>query len=113
MGSCERRHARKMMFTGSAPCNGPCLASIPRLYGPDGARVPMERSMYRHHHWADDEAERKAAERQTASLAAIVIVLFLLAGGLFLVQRLRVAAAIEDCLMAGRRNCDALVVGRH
>jgi hypothetical protein len=76
-------------------------------------RFPMERSMYRHHHWADDEAERKAAERQTASLASIVIVLFLLAGGLFLVQHLRVVAAIEDCLMSGRRNCDALVVGRH
>ena len=67
--------------------------------------------MYRHHQWLDDEAEHKASERQTASLAAIVVILLLLLGGLFLVQRLREAAVIEDCLMSGRRNCDALVIG--
>lgn len=68
--------------------------------------------MYRHRHWLDDGAEQEAAHRQTASLAAMVIVLVLLVGGLFLVQQLRTAARVQDCLMAGRANCDALVTQR-
>jgi hypothetical protein len=41
------------------------------------------------------------------------VVLLLLVGGLFLVQQLRAASMVEDCLLAGRRNCDVLVTGRH
>jgi hypothetical protein len=37
----------------------------------------------------------------------------LLVVGLFLVQQLRASVAIEDCLMAGRHNCDTLVSGAH
>jgi hypothetical protein len=37
----------------------------------------------------------------------------LLIGGLFLVQRLRLETLIEDCLMAGRQNCDILVSAQH
>jgi hypothetical protein len=51
----------------------------------------------------------KTAQRQTASLAGIVIILVLLIGGLFLVRQLRTETLIEDCLMAGRQNCDTLV----
>lgn len=51
---------------------------------------------------------REEADRQTASLAAVVVILMLLAAGLFLVHTLRHSAAVEDCLMAGRRNCDAV-----
>jgi hypothetical protein len=29
------------------------------------------------------------------------------------VQHLRASAVIEDCLMAGRSNCDALMTGAH
>jgi hypothetical protein len=54
----------------------------------------------------DDEA---AADRQTASLAGVAITLVLLIVGLFLVRELHAKAAIEDCLMAGRSNCDWLV----
>jgi hypothetical protein len=39
----------------------------------------------------------------------VVIILVLLVGGLFLVHQLRRSSMIEDCLMAGRRNCDALL----
>ena len=67
--------------------------------------------MYRHHHWPDPEAEDRAAERQTGGLVGIVVVLLLLIGGLFLVQQLRAASMLEDCLMSGRRNCDAMVSG--
>ena len=76
-------------------------------------KIQWEGCLYRHHHWLEDRPDHKAARRQTASLAGIVIILLLLVGGLFLVQHLRKTAMIEDCLMAGRRNCDALVTGQH
>ena len=69
--------------------------------------------MYRHHHWLDDDAEGKIAQRQTEGLVGIVVVLLLLVGGLFLVQQLRSAAMLQDCLMSGRRNCDVVVIGSH
>lgn len=69
--------------------------------------------MYRHHQWQDDASADGGADRQTASLAAMVIILLLLVGGLFLVHELRTSTLIEDCLLAGRRNCDSLVTGRH
>jgi len=51
----------------------------------------------------------KDAERQTSSLAALAFAVALLVAGLFLVQTLRRGAMVEDCLMAGRINCDRLV----
>lgn len=69
--------------------------------------------MYRHHHWLDEDAEDKIAQRQTEGLVGIVVVLLLLVGGLFLVQQLRSAATLQDCLMSGRRNCDVVVTGAH
>jgi hypothetical protein len=69
--------------------------------------------LYRHHHWQEEGPNQQAAERQTASLAAVVVILVLLIGGLFLVQQLRTAARIEDCLLAGRTNCDTLVASQH
>jgi hypothetical protein len=65
--------------------------------------------LYRHHHWLGNESDHKTADRQTASLVGMVIILFLLIGGLFLVHQLRRSSMIEDCLMAGRRDCDALL----
>jgi hypothetical protein len=65
--------------------------------------------MYRHRPWQDESDDLEAENRQTASLAGVVIILVLLIVGLFLVQELRVKAAIEDCLMSGRRNCDMFV----
>ncbi len=67
----------------------------------------MERSVIRQHHWM--EKDGGAADRQTASLAAVAVVLLLLIGGLFLVHQLRSASMVEECLMAGRRDCDRLV----
>jgi flagellar biogenesis protein FliO len=51
------------------------------------------------------DPEHEAA-RQTRSLAALAFVLALVVAGLFLVQTLRRNAQIEDCLLAGRRDCD-------
>lgn len=60
--------------------------------------------------WSDEKDE-EAANRQTASLAGIAITLLLLVVGLFLVRELHAKVVIEDCLMAGRPNCDRLVQG--
>jgi hypothetical protein len=58
--------------------------------------------------WVEDP-DAADANRQTASLAGVAITLLLLVVGLYLVRTLHAESAIEDCLMAGRRNCDMLV----
>ena len=60
----------------------------------------------------DPARDREDADRRTAGLAAIVVVLLLLIGGLLLTQTLRKKSQLEDCLMAGRRDCDRLLDGR-
>ena len=67
--------------------------------------------MSRQHQAYDEAVEQEAADRQTASLAGVAITLLLLVLGLFLVRELHAKVAIEDCLLAGHRNCDALVAG--
>jgi hypothetical protein len=62
----------------------------------------------RHDSWQHPTDPHEEAARQTASLAAIAVILLLLAAGLFLVHTLRHSSLVEDCLMAGRRNCDAV-----
>jgi len=59
----------------------------------------------------DPFRDREDADRRTAGLAAIVVVLLLLIGGLLLTRTLHRKSQIEDCLMAGRRDCDQLVNG--
>ncbi len=65
--------------------------------------------MQRERSWIDESDEAADADRQTASLAGVAITLLLLVIGLFLVRTLHTESAIEDCLMAGRLNCDLLV----
>jgi hypothetical protein len=55
------------------------------------------------------EDETTAANRQTASLAGLAVVLLLVVLSLELVHVLSASAAIEDCLLAGRRDCDAMM----
>jgi hypothetical protein len=59
----------------------------------------------------DPARDREESDRRTAGLAAIVVVLLLLIGGLLLTQTLHKKSVLEDCLMAGRRDCDQLVNG--
>jgi hypothetical protein len=68
--------------------------------------------VYRHRPWHDEDTELAAARRQTSGLIGFVIILLLLIAGLFLVHRLRNATEVEDCLLAGYRDCDALVNGQ-
>jgi hypothetical protein len=65
--------------------------------------------MQRHRPWLIDDADEEAANRQTASLGGVAITLLLLVVGLFLVRELHAKGTVEDCLMAGRTNCDRLV----
>lgn len=54
----------------------------------------------------DPLRDREEEDRRTNGLAAIAIVLLLLIGGLMLAKTLRQKSQMEDCLMAGRRDCD-------
>ncbi len=58
--------------------------------------------------FVDDDQE--GADRQTASLAGLAVVLLLVVIGLFLVRTLQAKCAVEDCLLAGRSNCDAMLI---
>jgi len=53
----------------------------------------------------DDDDSR----RQTRSLAGLAVILALAVIAFFLIERLKREGEIEDCLLAGRTNCDALV----
>jgi hypothetical protein len=59
--------------------------------------------------WVNEAEAQEEADRQTASLAGVAITLLLLVLGLFLIRELHAKAEIEDCLMAGRNNCDVLI----
>ena len=65
--------------------------------------------MIRHASRFRSEDDFESANRQTASLAALAFALFLVVVGLFLIHALQHKAHVEDCLMAGRMNCDRLV----
>lgn len=58
--------------------------------------------------FVDDDQE--GADRQTASLAGLAVALLLVVIGLFLVHTLRAKCVVEDCLLAGRSNCDAILI---
>jgi hypothetical protein len=53
-------------------------------------------------HGARDEED---AARRTAALMGFIVILVLAIAGVMLVRELRNNANLEDCLMAGRRNC--------
>ena len=64
--------------------------------------VKMLRSLY-----PDD------ADRQTASLAGLAVTLLIIVICVFLLKQLHQKTAIEDCLMSGRNNCDAILTHLH
>ena len=57
----------------------------------------------------DDQAEEN---RLTLSLAGLAVALMLVMVGLSLFTHLRDKARVEDCLLAGRLNCDAVLPAR-
>jgi hypothetical protein len=66
--------------------------------------------MFQQRPWVQEiDEEIEEANRQTASLGGVAVTLVLLILGLFLIRALHSEAAIEDCLLSGRTNCDAMV----
>jgi hypothetical protein len=57
----------------------------------------------------DDEAD----SRRTAALMGLIVILVLAIAAVFLVRELRSNANLEDCLMAGRRNCAPIEMPAH
>jgi uncharacterized membrane protein len=57
--------------------------------------------------------EDEAASRRTAALMGFIVILVLAIAGVLLVRELRVSTSIEDCLMAGRRNCAPIEAPSH
>lgn len=49
------------------------------------------------------------AERQTKALAGLAFLLALALIGFYLIVQLQKVGRVEDCLLAQRSNCDALV----
>ena len=60
----------------------------------------------------EQEAEQAEANRVSASLAGLAAALLLIVMGLVLVHHLYDEGRMEDCLMAGRNNCDQLIPAR-
>lgn len=60
--------------------------------------------------WWRRAADREDEERRTAALMGFVVVLLLGIAGIVLVRGLAQKASLEDCLMAGRRNCAPIEV---
>jgi hypothetical protein len=54
--------------------------------------------------------EQDEAERRTAALMGFVVILVLAIAAIVLVRELAKNAKLEDCLMAGRRNCAPIEV---
>jgi hypothetical protein len=54
----------------------------------------------------DEQAE---ADRQTTSLAGMAVALLLVVVGLFLIRELHAKTVVEDCLLAGRHDCDVVL----
>ncbi len=55
------------------------------------------------------ESRHDAEDRITASLAGLALALALVVLCLFLTDRLRAKAQLEDCLLSGRTNCASLI----
>jgi hypothetical protein len=47
--------------------------------------------------------------RDRQNLAAAIVVVILIIAGVWLMTNMRRNGQVEDCLMAHRRNCDALL----
>lgn len=60
----------------------------------------------------EEPEDQSGEDRRTLSLFGFAVALALVVLCLFLVEHLRASARLEDCLLAGRSNCDAVIAGR-
>jgi hypothetical protein len=59
------------------------------------------------------EEEREGEARRTAALMGFIIILLLAIAGIMLVRELDKKGRLEDCLMAGRKNCAPIEAPLH
>lgn len=59
------------------------------------------------------DAQRDEANRQTTGLLGLAVALALVVAALYLIRHLHAVAAVEDCLLMGRANCNLLVSAVH
>jgi hypothetical protein len=59
----------------------------------------------------EDDDDEEPIDLRTKGLMGLALVLLLALASSYLVSALRKEGAIEDCLLAQRLNCDALVDG--
>ena len=59
-----------------------------------------------------EDVDQSEDNRVTASLAAMAFALFLVVVSLFLIHQLAHKGRLEDCLLSGRLNCDAILAQR-
>ena len=57
----------------------------------------------------DEDAPSRGPLR---AVVGLVLIVMMIGGGLFVMQRLRSAAAIQDCVASGRTNCVPITAGR-
>ncbi len=70
--------------------------------------------MTRSHGFGLSRREEQADhDRQTSSLAAMAVLLALVVVGLFLIRTLGAERKLEDCLLAGRSDCDLALPQSH
>jgi hypothetical protein len=55
-----------------------------------------------------DDEDNEDDDRRTRSLAGLAAILLLAVIALYLIDRLRVASELQDCVMSGRTNCAAI-----
>lgn len=86
--------------------------SAARPAPPEGAPAPPALYSGAMEERRPKDKDEDDASRQTRSLAALALLLALVVLAIFIIQRLRLEGEIEDCLMAGRSDCDRLIERR-
>lgn len=59
------------------------------------------------------DEQREGEARRTAALMGFIIILVLAIAGIVLVRELEKKGRLEDCLMAGRKNCAPIEAPLH
>ena len=69
----------------------------------------MSQSQYEKEEYLEPTDEEREAAARNKKLLVLGIMAALVIGGLFLVNKLRVASQLQDCLMTRATNCNDMV----
>jgi hypothetical protein len=105
-------HVTTPLYETDSHWDNALVAFVPKAIGCGPSVKIMIYKTYQHaqHRLMQDEDNRQEdTERQTKALAGLAFLLALALFGSYLVIHLRVVGKVEDCLLAQRSNCDALL----